>query len=136
MKKCRKDYGKGEYMLHKKNLMMHFGCLGMILAEYLLIRYVLIDLHGMYQWPVVLLGFGMIVLAISFFKQDKVLPLMASGSYLVSFIVGVILQTDGMDSGGERTNTLWIIWTVAMITLVVVGFYVERYIKAARSHSS
>ena len=116
-------------MLHKKNLMMHVGCLGVILTEYLLIRYVLIDLHGMYQWPVVLLGFGMIVLAISFFKRDRALPLVTAGSYLVSFIVGVILQTDGMDSGGERTNTLWIIWTVAMITLVALGFVFEKVLR-------
>lgn len=116
-------------MLKKKNVALHLSALGVLLAEFLLVRYALIDLHGMYQWPVVLLGIGMIFLAISFFKQGRVLPLVTAGSYLVSFFLGVIRQTDGSDPGGGRTNTLWIIWTCAMIALVALGFVFERILR-------
>lgn len=112
-------------MLQKKNIVMHLGSLCALLAEYLLVRYAMIGLHGMYQWPVMLLGFGMIVLAISFFKRRRMLPLVASGSYLVSFFLGVIFQTEGTDPGGGGTNNLWLIWTCAMIALVAFGFVFE-----------
>ena len=113
-------------MLQKKNIVMHLSALGVLLVEYLLVRYALIGLHGMQQWPVMLLGFGMIVIAISFFLKKRILPIIASLSYLLSFVIGVIFQTDGTDPGGGSTNNLWIIWTVSMIVLVVIGNVIER----------
>ncbi|MBE6999376.1 MAG: hypothetical protein E7428_04250 [Ruminococcaceae bacterium] len=113
-------------MIEKKNAMTHLLSLLVLLVEYLLVRYALIGLHGMYQWPVMLLGFGMIVIAISFFLKKRILPIIASVSYLLSFVIGVIFQTDGTDPGGGSTNNLWIIWTVSMIVLVVIGNVIER----------
>ena len=87
-------------MLEKKNLHLHLVSLVILLAEYLLIRYALIGLHGMFQWPVMLLGFGMIVIAISFFLKKRILPIIAAVSYLLSFVIGVVFKTDGTDPGG------------------------------------
>ena len=85
------------------------------------IRYVLFDLHGMKQWPLVLGVFSLIVLVIAYLGKAREGLLGAGIGYPCGFFIGWLLCSDGVDPGGGRTNNLWIIWTVSLVVMIVLG---------------
>ena len=115
-------------MLNKKNVMIHLLALGLLCIGFVLCRYVFFDIHGMKQWPAILFGIGIIAVVISFILDGKTTPICIAFSYIVGFVVGIIFQTDGIDSGGARTNNLWIIWTVVFICLTLIGIIYDKFI--------
>ncbi len=102
-------------MKNKKNIILHLVSLGILCAGYVLTRYILFDLHGMKQWPLVLFVCGIVVIGVSFLAKAKQVPVFMALSYIGGFFVGAIFQTDGLDAGGGRTNNLWIIWAVVFV---------------------
>jgi len=106
-------------MRDRKNVLIHLISLCVLLTGFLVCRYAFLSLHNMHQWPMILFVAGLIVLVISFFAKAKLVPVFTSLAYLVGFAAGVIFQSDGVDTGGGRTNNLWIIWTVVFVCFVV-----------------
>ena len=119
-------------MLNKKNVMIHLLALGLLCIGFVLCRYVFFDIHGMKQWPVILFGIGIIAMVISFILNGKIAPICIAFSYIAGFVVGIIFQTDGIDSGGARTNNLWIIWTEVFICLTLIGIIYDKFISTIK----
>lgn len=110
----------------RKNVMLHLLSLCVLCLGFVLCRYVFFEMHGMKQWPELLFIVALVSLAVSFFAKAKTTPLLISLGYIVGFVVGVMFQTDGMDAGGAKTNSLWMIWALVFVCLIVIGMVRER----------
>jgi len=98
------------------------GAMVALLVCYVLSRHdVLGQWHNMYDWPLILLVFGLIVLAIAAFIFSKKVMLSIPAGYLIGFILATIFNADGFDQGGGATNNGWIIWTISYMAIIVSG---------------
>lgn len=105
--------------MKKKTIVVHLVSLCALCIEFILYRYVFFEIHGMYDWPFTLFLFGSIIIGISFFTKTKLVSIFTSIAYIVGFIAGVIFQTNGIDPGGGKTNSLWIIWTTVFVCAII-----------------
>ncbi|MBR2801566.1 MAG: hypothetical protein IKE21_03075 [Erysipelotrichaceae bacterium] len=97
----------------------------LLVLSWLLIRYPLFSLHGMKDWPLVLLAFGTVVIVTASFLKCRYVPLFTALGYLAGFLAGYVGQSDSYDPGGGRLNNLWWIWTLVFLTVIVIGIVVE-----------
>ena len=112
-------------MLSRKNTTCHLTALGVLIAGFLLCRYVLFALHGMKQWPEVLFGAGVAVLLISLLAKGELLPWFVSATYPIGFAAGFLFQSNGSDPGGGSTNNFWLIWTIVFVVGLGIGMICE-----------
>lgn len=79
----------------------------------------------MTAWPVTLVGFGMIIILIAtIFLARKVMINTVVG-YLIGSILAMLFNTDATDPGGGATNNAWQIWTITMLTFILIGLVWE-----------
>jgi len=112
-------------MTKKQNVLIQLSAYLLLGGGYFLCRYGLLSLHGMHQWPWILFVVGLLVLAIFAVCRKPIAMLLTGAGYLISFFLGVLFQSDGVDPGGGRTNNLWIIWTVAYAVILLLTFPVD-----------
>ena len=98
---------------------------GVLAISFALIRFLFFELHGMKQWPFILMSLCLAIIIISFGLKAKMTSITSSISYIIGFFFAYIFQKDGVDNGGGRTNNLWIIWTMIIIMAVIVSGIVE-----------
>lgn len=120
------------HMKNKKNFIVHLISLCILCAEFILCRYVLFDIHGMKQLPCLLFVCGVVIIGISCFVKAKRVSVFTACSYIIGFLAGVIFQTDGMDAGGGKANTLWLIWTAVFVCCVVFAIASELVVVARK----
>lgn len=95
---------------------------GLVLAgSFLLCRFGLFSLHGMKQWPAVLAGVGLIILLAAGAMKGRRLATAAALGYLLRFGVGLLFRRQGLDPGGGRTDSLWLIWIVCYLLCLAAG---------------
>ncbi len=96
-----------------------------LIGTYLVLRYPLLFLHGMKQWPLALFLVGVIIIVISgLVLNRKILPFFTLAGYIVGFIFGCIFQFDyGPDY--NRLNSFWIIWTCVYLAAILAGIAAE-----------
>ena len=122
-------------MKNIKRLITAFLSAALLLAGYVLTRYVLFDLHGMKQWPMTLLVIGGLVAGVAWFLKARIIPLAASAAYTISFFIGELLQTNSIDAGGTATNNLWIIWTGVYLISILIAFIAELIVRFGSKNS-
>ena len=110
-----------------------------LFACYLLCGHVFLHLHGMGQWPIVLLVFGLIVIVISALANARNVMIGTIAGYLTGFALGMVLGHDyymsvGLMPDGHELfiprHNGWAIWTLAylaFIALGVIGEVISRY---------
>lgn len=98
-----------------------------LFLEYLLIRYVLFDLHSMKDWPTVLFVSCFVLIAICFFIKKTIAPHIISISYVIGFVLGYIFQSSEIDAGGGSTNNLWLIWTITIFVFIFIAIITELF---------
>ena len=96
-----------------------------LMIGFVLIRFLLFELHGMKQWPFILMLLCLVVIVISIMLKAKMASIVSSVSYIIGFFIGYFFQKNGIDNGGGTTNNLWIIWTVIIILTVLVSGIME-----------
>ena len=115
-----------EYILkNKKSVKNHMLALGILLVGFILGRYVFFDVHGMKEFPVVLLMLGLLVMVVSVVTTKKLLPYFISLGYIVGFVFGFIFQVTKIDTNGVSVNNLWVIWAVVYVAFIVLGVICE-----------
>lgn len=96
-----------------------------LIGSYLVLRYPLLFLHGMKQWPYALFLVGVIIIVISgLVLSRKILPFFTLAGYIVGFIFGYIFQFD-YGSNYNRLNSFWIIWTCVYLVAILAGIMAE-----------
>ena len=119
-----------EYILkNKRSLISHVIALGILLVGFVLGRYVFFDVHGMKEFPSVLLILGLAEMVISSLTSQKVLPYFISAGYIIGFVCGFLFQVTGMDANGVSVNNLWVIWAGVYVAFIVAGFLCELCFK-------
>lgn len=111
-------------MKNKMRILTALLSVVLLLAGYVLTRYMLFDLHGMKQWPLTLLIIGAVVNVAALFQKSILIPLITSAAYTVSFFAGVLFHTNSVDVGGTATNNLWIIWTGVYLLIILVSIII------------
>ena len=112
-------------MKNKMRILTALLSVVLLLAGYVFTRYILFDLHGMKQWPLILLIIGTVVVVTGWFQKSRLIPLITSAAYTVSFFAGVLFYTNSVDAGGTSTNNLWIIWTGMYLLIILVSIIIE-----------
>ena len=118
-------------MDNKKNLAIHITCLCLLCIWFVLCRYGLLSLHGMYDLPELLFYIGILVLGISFFAKARLVPVFTAFAYITGFVLGMLFRSEGTDPGGGRTSSLWLIWT-GVYLFVIVAAVVGEWIAVRR----
>ena len=62
-------------------------------------RYTFFDIHGMNEFPKVLLVLGLVVMAISALTKKKFLPYFISAGYMIGFVFGFIFLKKNKKNG-------------------------------------
>ena len=122
-------------MKNIKRLITAFLSAALLLAGYVLTRYVPFDLHGMKQWPMTLLVIGGLVTGVAWILKARLIPLTVSAAYTISFFFGALLQTNSIDAGGTATNNLWIIWTGVYLISILIAFIAELIVRFGSKNS-
>ena len=102
--------------------------IAILFLEYLLIRFALFDLHKMKDWTTILFGFCFVVIVVCYSTKRIIAPLISSFSYLIGFVLGYIFQNNGVDAGGGTTNSLWKIWTIAILIFAFISIAIELFV--------
>lgn len=122
-------------MNNKNKTAVHFLSAGILCAGFAVIRYFLFDLHGMKQWPLILFIFGIAVIGTAFFANAKRVSLFTALAYSAAFAAGAVFRTEGVDAGGGKTDSLWMIWTIVFACCIAVSLAAE-IISARKKKSS
>ena len=112
-------------MKNKMRILTALLSVVLLLAGYVLTRYMLFDLHGMKQWPLILLIISTVVVVAAWVQKSRLIPLITSAAYTASFFSGVLFHTNSVDPGGTATNNLWIIWTGMYLLIILVSIIIE-----------
>lgn len=96
--------------------------LAVLAGAFLVIRFPLLFLHGMKEWPLDLFAVGAVVIALSgILLRARRLPVFAAAGYLLGFAAGCLWQ----QSDAPGNSDLWIIWTAVFLVLILVGIAAE-----------
>ena len=97
-----------------------------LIGSYLLVRYPLLGLHGMMDWPLVLLfpGIAAVVIA-GVILGKRIVPVFTAVGYILGFFGGTLFQSTYYDSHGVTVNNMWAIWTVSYLSVIAAGIIVE-----------
>ena len=90
-------------------------------AAYLLVRYPLFRLHGMKEWPLILLAVGVGVLVVSaVFRKGRIVLILTPVGYAAGFLAGCLFGgAYGPPEAG--LNSCWIVWTAVFAACVLAG---------------
>ena len=103
----------------KKMALWQAACL---LLAYLVARYGLFSLHGMKQWPTILLALGIVYLLLAWWRKLPVFGFCVSGGYLLGLALGLAFAVQGTDPGGGATSNAWLIWLMVYQATVLLGW--------------
>ena len=109
----------------KRNWIFGGFSLIILLLEYFICRYLFFDLHGMREFPQLLLLVGVVFLLLAAAGGLKIFSISVLTGYPLGFICGMALQSYGTDPGGGRTSNGWIIWGGIFLACVVVGVLID-----------
>lgn len=94
----------------------------LILAgSFLLCRFPLFALHGMKQWPGLLVGLGCLALLAAMALKGRWLAMAAGLGYLAGFGAALLFHRQGLDPGGGRTDNFWMLWTAFYLLCLAAG---------------
>jgi transcriptional regulator with XRE-family HTH domain len=104
---------------------------------YLLCGRVFLFLHGMGQWPIILLMFGLIVIAISAVSNSRKVMISTVVGYIAGFIIGIVLFSDVRrfnPNSGHYDYYGWWIWLLSFLAFIAIGIVwevISRYMNKA-----
>lgn len=95
-------------------------------GAYFLVRYPLLFMHGMKEWPLDLFVLGVVAIILSgVIYKRKVLPVLTFAGYLLGFFIGYFFQFDY----GVGLNSMWLIWSGVYLACILSGYVAERILK-------
>ena len=115
-----------------------FQILGSIILfaiSFILFHYTnLADLHGKSDAPIIVGFFGILALIISYIFNLKALTFTATFGYIIAFILGICLDTDGIVPGDKLTHQLWLVWLISYWIFIGVGIVYDFLRKIKENH--
>ena len=112
----------------KKRLALTLGGMAVLAAEWALVRFPLLDLHGMFEWPWDLFLVGLIAVVIAGALGAKWAVLGTLAGYLIGFFCGVIFNIPGPND--TRQGPL--VWMCVFLAGIVLGIAASIIFKNAK----
>ena len=109
-------------------------CIGsavVLLLSYLVVRYPLLYLHNMKEWPLDLLIFSLIIEIIVFFWKNILVSISLPVGYILGFILGNLFH-EMVPHGPEMSNNFWWIWTETLVIVAGAAILVSLIISLVR----
>lgn len=107
--------------------------MGFIVVVCLALRFPLLHIHGMMQWPIVLAALCIATILLTMGWNNDLISIMAADGYVMGFLCGLLFQSDGVDAGGGRTNNMWLIWTVIMLGFIIFAVLLTYFKRKNRT---
>jgi hypothetical protein len=110
----------------------------LLLIGYILCGRVFLFLHGMGQWPIILLVFGLIVIAISAVSVSRKVMIGTVAGYVIGFACGMLFNRDTYHperGPGVYTNNNWLIWLAVLLIFIAVGVIWEIISRHRKKHT-
>jgi hypothetical protein len=126
-------------MRRKNRIFWALGAAAALLAGYWLCGHVFLFLHGMGQWPIILLLFGLIVIGIAAIADSRKVLFCTVCGYVVGFALGMLFHWDTYHperGPGVYTNNNWLIWTLVFFFFIAAGAIWEIACKHKRKKST
>lgn len=119
-------------MKRTKRLTLALGGLAALTAEWALVRFPLFGLHGMKEWSMDLLFFGLTVVAAAGALGAKWAVLGTLAGYLVGFFCGVIFNYPGKT---PDTRMGWWVWTCVYLAGIALGIAASVILMARKKRN-
>lgn len=105
-----------------KSRMVGLVSLAVLAGAFLVVRFPLLFLHGMKEWPLDLFAVGAVIIALSgIILGAKRLPALTAAGYILGFVAGSVFRWDST----LGYDNLWIIWTGVFLALILAGVVAE-----------
>ena len=105
-----------------KSRMVGLVSLAVLAGAFLVVRFPLLFLHGMKEWPLDLFAAGAVIIALSgIILGAKRLPALTAAGYILGFVAGSVFRWDST----LGYDNLWIIWTGVFLVLILAGVVAE-----------
>jgi len=118
----------------KKRLSGIIALLLLVIA-FLVIRFPLLNLHGMKDWPLILFIISATICFFAIIFGANALAVTTTLGYIAGFIFGYFFQETNVETG---QNSLWFIWTIVLVIAILIGIIIVIYKtkKAKRKNDS
>lgn len=110
--------------MKKNHGKIHLLSFGILLLSYFIVCRVLRDAGGYLNLGKYLALFALVILGCSFLMGGKLIPLITTCGYWVSFLFAHFFQRDGFDPGGS-TNNFGGIFVALFLVIFISSFYFE-----------
>lgn len=77
---------------------------------------------------------ALVFILVSFLLNGKLIPLITSFGYFVSFLFAFFFQRDGIDPGGGATNNFGRLWIIIYSSVFVLSLYFESVYANKKLH--
>ena len=121
---------------YRKRIFWAAGTAIALFLCFLLCRFIFIESHGSYQYPVVLFVVGIVAVIIAAIFDGRKIMINTVVGYVGGFALGIFFSVDGVDQGGGTTNNWWVIWTVSFIAIIIAGIIWEIISKSCMKAKS
>lgn len=119
-----------------KRILQIIGSMILFSISFILCHYThLAALHGKSDAPIIVGILGIIALFISYIFNLKALTITATFGYIIAFLIGVYLDTDGIVPGHGAIHELWAVWLVTYCIFIGIGVIYD-FIKRLRINYS
>ena len=78
---------------------------------------------------------ALVFILASLLFNGKLVPLITSAGYFLTFLFAFLFQRDGVDPGGGSTNNFGRLWIIAFFTCFVLSLYFESVYANKKLHS-
>lgn len=121
--------------MKKNNGKIHLLSLGILAAGFVIANLVKPTPSGFGSTGELMALFALLILGCSFLLGGKLVPLITSSGFLVSFFAALIFQKDGVDPAGARTNNFWYLWVFIFLGCFIVSLFFESVYANKKLHN-
>jgi len=111
--------------MKKNHVKIHLLSLGILITGFVIANLVKPMPSGFGSTGKMMAIFALVILGCSFLMGGKLVPLITSSGFLVTFFLALIFQRDGVDPAGASTNNFWYIWVFTFIGAFVLSLFFE-----------
>lgn len=109
--------------MKKNHGKIHLLSLGILVAGFVLSILIKSDRTGIGGTGKMLALFALVIIGCSFLMGGKLIPLITSSGYFVSFLFAFFFQRDGL--AGPGTNNFGRLWIIGFFSIFVLSLYFE-----------
>ena len=118
-----------------KHKTIHLLSLAALILGFALSILIKADQSGIGGTGKMLALFSLIVCACSFLMNGKLIPLITSCGYFITFLFAFFFQRNGVDPGGGSTNNFGRLWIISFAIVFVLSLYFESVYANKKLHS-